>query len=370
MALKGCNSAEYLYHNHSFRLFRIRSSMRVLNIMLAQVRGGVETMALRYHEAMTAAGIEVLSLGHSDGVLAHHLPAAAFRPVNALINHDPLAALSLRRIAKGFRPDIVLTHGNRATGIALLPFLGTAKKTVQVVHNFRHKGQLSRLQAAICVSDSVHDSVKASHPDMPLFTVANFGPLNERPVKPAPVGTPVLGTLGRLHVNKGIDVMVRAMALLKAQGVEATLKIAGDGPEMPQLTRLIIDEGVSDGVSFAGWIEEPADYLHGLDLFVLPSRVEPFGLVVAESMAAGVPVVATDIDGPKEILQHGALGQLCAADDPEALAAAIGAALADWKITLDKARKAQSHALSQFSLAAGQARLVKTLEQIAQNHLS
>jgi glycosyltransferase involved in cell wall biosynthesis len=318
---------------------------------------------------MTAAGIECLSLGHSDGVLAHHLPAAAFRPVNALVNHDPFAAWALRRITHEFRPDIVLTHGNRATGIALLPFLGTAEKTVQVVHNFRHKGQLSRLRAAICVSESVHYSVKAAHPYMPLFTVAKFGPISERPVKPAPTGTPVLGTLGRLHVNKGIDVMVRAMALLKARGVAAILKIAGDGPEMPHLTRLIIDEGVSGRVQFAGWIDEPADYLHGLDLFVLPSRVEPFGLVVAESMAAGVPVVAADIDGPKEILQHGALGRLCAAEDAEGLAAAIGLALGDWKITLDRARKAQVHALSQFSLEAGQARLVKTLEEIAQKHI-
>ncbi|MFT4074368.1 MAG: glycosyltransferase [Asticcacaulis sp.] len=343
--------------------------MRVLNIMLAQVRGGVETMSLRYHEAMRAAGIEVLSLGHSDGVLAHQLPAAEFRPVNAFINHDPFAAWALRRIARDFRPDIVLTHGNRATGIALLPFLGTARKTVQVVHNFRHKGQLSRLRAAICVSASVHDSVAAAHPKMPLFTVANFGPLNVRPVKPAPTDTPVLGTLGRLHVNKGIDVMVRAMAILKAQDVTARLKIAGDGPEMPHLTRLIIDEGVSDRVTFAGWIDEPTDYLHGLDLFVLPSRVEPFGLVVAESMAAGAPVVATDIDGPQEILQHGALGQLCAAEDPQALAAAIRAALGDWSATLDKAREAQAYVLSQFSLEAGQTRLVATLKQIAENHL-
>jgi len=343
--------------------------MRVLNIMLAQVRGGVETMSLRYHEAMRAAGIDALSLGHSDGVLAHHLQASEFRAVNAFVNHDPFAALALRRIARDFRPDIVLTHGNRATGIALLPFLGTADKTVQVVHNFRHKGQLSRLHAVICVSESVRDSVAAAHPAMPLFTVANFGPLNVRPVKPAPVDTPVFGTLGRLHVNKGIDVMVRTMALLKAQGVAAVLKIAGDGPEMPHLTRLIIEAGISDRVSFAGWIEEPADYLHGLDLFVLPSRVEPFGLVVAESMAAGVPVVATDIDGPQEILQHGALGQLCAAEDPEALAAAIHTALGNWNATLDKARAAQAHALSQFSLEAGQARLVETLTQIAQNHL-
>ena len=117
-------------------------------------------------------------------------------------------------------------------------------------------------------------------------------------------------------------------------------------------------------------MSDPADFLNGLDLFALPSRVEPFGLVVAESMAAGVPVVATDIDGPKEILQHGALGQLCAAEDAESLAVAIGIVLADWKTTLAKARAAQVYALSQFSLEAGQTRLVDTLQQIAQKHLS
>ncbi len=338
--------------------------MRILNIMLAQVRGGVETMSLRYHEAMQQAGIEVISIGHSEGAL-HELPAESFRPLNALVNHDPFVAWGLRRIAREFQPDLILTHGNRATGISLLPFLGTADKTVQVVHNFRHKNQMHRARAALCVSASVYQSVRTEYPEIPAYELANFGPLSVRTIKPAPTGIPVLGTLGRLHINKGIDIMIHALALLRQQGIAVRLKIAGDGPLMSELTTLAHSLAVDDLIEFCGWVE-PVDYLAGLDLFVLPSRVEPFGLVVAESMAAGVPVIATAIDGPKEILRGGELGQLFGNEDPQALAAAIRATLSDWPGTLAKARAAQAYALSHFSLEAGKARLAAALRQIVQ----
>ena len=338
--------------------------MRILNIMLAQVRGGVETMALRYHEAMKDAGFDVLSLGHKDGVLAQSL-TSDFRPLNAMVNHDPFAAIALRGIAKSFRPDLVLTHGNRATGICLLPFLGTADITVQVVHNFRHKHQLDRARAAICVSRSVRDSVHAAHPDIPVYDVVNFGPLTQRAVKSAPDGVPVLGTLGRLHVNKGLDVMIRALASLKSRGVAVKLRIAGDGPLKDDLVRLASSLAVTDMIDFCGWVSPAADYLAGLDLFVLPSRVEPFGLVVTEAMAAGVPVVATRIDGPREILLDGELGGLSENENPEAFAAAIVATLSDWPATLKRARAAQHYALTHFSLDAGKARLASVLQQIA-----
>ena len=339
--------------------------MRVLNIMLAQVRGGVESMALRYHQALRAAGTPVLSLGHSEGTLAQ-LPVGQFRKVNAIVNHDPFAALAIRQAAREFRPDLILTHGNRATGICLLPFLDTAAKTVQVVHNFRHKSQVDRARAAIAVSQAVYDSFRIGHPALPCFEVDNFAPLDVRPVKPAPVGIPTLGTLGRLHVNKGLDIAVRAVGLLKARGVSVRLRIAGDGPELVALTQVIKSAGVADFVDFAGWVDETANYLANLDLFLLPSRVEPFGLVVTEAMAAGTPVVAAAIDGPKEILQDGALGFFCAPEDPESLAQAIEAALSDWPVTLDKARAAQAHALESYSLEAGKTRLTEVLAQIAQ----
>lgn len=339
--------------------------MRILNIMLAQGLGGVETMALRYHEAMKDAGFEVLSLGPPEGVLGKALSAPDFRPMRASINQSLFAALALRTVAAEFRPDLVLTHGNRATGIALLPFTGVADKTVQVVHNFRHKPQVARLRAAIAVSPSVHDSLKAAHPALPIFTVDNFAALAEHPVKPAPRSAAVLGTLGRLHVNKGLDVVLKAIALLREDGADIHLRIGGDGPLKRELVNLIDELGLNDDVTFNGWVQQPGDYLRGLDLFICSSRVEPFGLVVIESMAAGVPVVATDIDGPRQILREGELGYLCPREDPIALAASIRTATGDWPATLEKAHAAQAYALSHFSLEAGKTRLAQTLRQIA-----
>lgn len=338
--------------------------MRIVNIMLAEVRGGVETMALRYHQALSAAGFEVLSLGHPKGVFAGALPADAFIPVTALINHDPRAAWQLRRAVRRFQPDIVLAHGNRPTGIALLPFTGAAGKTVQVAHNFRHKPQVDRVRAAIAVSGSVRDSLHAAHPPLPVFEVLNFGPLFVAPVKPPPRDIPVIGTLGRLHRNKGIDVMLRAMARLRARGVAVRLKIAGDGPEKAPLQSLAAELGLTHLVDFTGWVD-PAAYLPALDLFVVPSRVEPFGLVVAEGMAAGVPVIASNIDGPGEILSGGAFGRLVPPEDAAALADAITDALGDWDGTLATATAAQTQAVARFSLEAGQGRLTTVMEQIA-----
>ena len=344
--------------------------MRIVNIMLAEVRGGVETMALRYHQALRRAGFDVLSLGHPEGVFAEAVAAGEiapedFEPVEALINHDPRAALRLRSVNARFRPDIVLAHGNRPTGIALLPFVGTAQKTVQVVHNFRHKPQVDRLCAAISVSASVSDDLRAAHPTLAAFDVLNFAPLDVRPVKPKPTGPVVIGTLGRLHENKGIDIMLKAFARLRAGGLAARLKIAGDGPEMPVLQARAADLGLGEAVEFTGWVRPAVDYLATLDLFVLPSRVEPFGLVVAESMAAGVPVIASRIDGPREILRGGALGRLVAPEDDAALAEAIALAIADWPTTRETAAAAQVYALDHFSLDAGTRRLKTVLEQIA-----
>jgi glycosyltransferase involved in cell wall biosynthesis len=345
--------------------------MRIVNIMLAEVRGGVETMALRYHQALRGAGFEVLSLGHPKGVFAEAIMTGGmapedFEPVEALINHDPRAALHLRSVNARFKPDIVLAHGNRPTGIALLPFVGTAQKTVQVVHNFRHKPQADRLRAAISVSAAVSDDLRAARPTLPIFDVLNFAPLDVRPVKSEPKGPVVIGTLGRLHENKGIDTMLKAFARLRDMGIAARLKIAGDGPEMPALRTLAAALGLGEAVEFSGWVSPAADYLATLDLFILPSRIEPFGLVVAESMASGVPVVASRIDGPLEILKGGELGRLVAPDDDAALAEAMALVIKDWPTTVAMAAAAQTYALDHFSLDAGTRRLKTVLEQIAQ----
>ncbi len=334
--------------------------------MLAKGRGGVETMALRYHEALRAEGYQVLSLGHPDGVLAHGLTRNSFRPLTSGCNYDIIAAARLYEQVRAFRPHLILCHGNRATNLSLMPFVAQGAEVVQVLHNQCFKPHLKRVSAAICVSGGVRDGLVAAFPGIRAFEVANFSWLDARPVKTTPAAPPVIGALGRLHEVKGFDLLLRAVARLRDRGVDFRLRLAGDGPELQNLRALRAELNLSDRVEFCGWLSDTAGFLSGLDLFVVPSRHEAFGLVLVEAMAAGVPVVASDIKGPRDILKGGIFGRLSRSEDVTALCDAVAAVFAAWPQTLAMAEAAQDHALSGYGFASGSARLRQTLEMLRQ----
>ena len=138
--------------------------------------------------------------------------------------------------------------------------------------------------------------------------------------------------IGRHVPQKGFDVLLRAMALLRRGGrKDVDLVLAGDGPEKPALELLANELGVRDRVVFFGRCDRPttASLFAGCELFVLPSRHEPFGIVNLEAMACGKPVVASRTGGVPEIVRHGETGWLVPPGDPAALAMGIAAVLDD-----------------------------------------
>ena len=337
---------------------------RILNIMLAKVRGGVETMGLRYDEALRAEGFEVLSLGHPEGTLGQGVAPAGFRPLTCGSGFDPMAALKLRAYIREFQPHMVLAHGNRAAGLALTPFTGASDRTVQVLHNSWFKPHVARAKAVMCVSGSVRDDFRRAYPGVKAVDMANFSHLDLGQVKTAPRQPPVIGALGRLDEIKGFDVLLRAAAKLRDQGVDFRLRLAGDGPEMGALRQLSDHLNLGDRVEFVGWVCNPGDFLKTIDLFVVPSRYESFGLVVIEAMAAGVPVITSDIEGPCEILKGGALGTLFRSEDDADLTRAMGVVFHSWSRAFRKARDAQAHAVATFGFDAGSQRLRQAIEAI------
>jgi glycosyltransferase involved in cell wall biosynthesis len=337
---------------------------RILNVMLAKGKGGVEYMGLRYHEALQAEGFQVLSLGHPKGVLAENLDTDSFQPLTALCNRDPFAAMRLAQKIRAFKPHLVLTHGNRATGLSLMPFVSGQARTVQVLHNRGYKPHIQRVDAVVCVSAGVRDSLEAAYPGVRPLEVANFAHLKSHRVKALPGTRPVIGALGRLHEVKRFDLLLKSAAMLRERGYDFALKIAGDGPERETLKAMADSYGLSGCVEFCGWAADPKDFLSGLDLFVLSSRSEGFGLVVIEAMAAGVPVVASDIEGPRDILKAGSLGKLFESGNAAALTNAIGEVFGDWQLALKQAQLAQSHAMKTFGFEAGRQRLGEAIRAI------
>ena len=160
------------------------------------------------------------------------------------------------------------------------------------------------------------------------------GPANAaiRAALDLPADGPVVGVVCRLDAWKGVDVFLRAAAIVAEARPDARFAVFGGAIEGQQayareLEALASSLGLRDAVRFAGWRFGPPDMpsvYRALSLLVLPSRrPEPFGLVLLEAMATGLPVVATDQGGPREICGEGETGRHVPPDDPARLAEAI-----------------------------------------------
>jgi glycosyltransferase involved in cell wall biosynthesis len=195
-----------------------------------------------------------------------------------------------------------------------------------------------RLTRAVAISEGIRESVEKLYPALAGRTETVYIPLDlaraERyAAAAAPEGAPerpYLVAVGRLEPQKGFDVLLHAYARLRAAGVTHPLVIVGEGREAARLRALAASLGVADGVRFPGFQENPYAWIRGAEVFVSSSRFEGFCRVIAEAMAVGTPVVATDCpSGPAEVLEGGRAGALVKSEDPEALAKGIAELLGD-----------------------------------------
>ena len=164
---------------------------------------------------------------------------------------------------------------------------------------------------------------------------------------------PRLAMVARLELHKDQPTLIRAMARLRDQGLAAELWLIGEGSHRPQLETLIAELQLADRVQLLGSRRDIPELLGQLDLFVFSARPdEGFGIALAEAMAAGVPIVATDVGACREVLDGGRCGLLVAPGSPEALAAGIRAVLDDPAGAQQRAAAAKERALRNFSVAA------------------
>jgi N-acetyl-alpha-D-glucosaminyl L-malate synthase BshA len=140
--------------------------------------------------------------------------------------------------------------------------------------------------------------------------------------------TRIVMHLSNFRPVKRIDSVVEVFARIARQ-VPAVLLLAGDGPEVVTARRLARQLGVAERVQLLGAQENVLPLLSIADLFLLPSAQESFGLAALEAMACEVPVVASNVGGLPEVIEHGVTGFLHAVDDVEAMAASGIALLTD-----------------------------------------
>jgi glycosyltransferase involved in cell wall biosynthesis len=279
--------------------------MRIMNIMFGRGQGGLEQAALDYHEALILQKHDVLSITHPHASINETLASLGGRRQSVAQGGewDIFAAFKLRQLARKESIDVAIAHGNRAIGLALKALSGRVP-VVGVAHNY-HLRRFPRCDAVFAVTrDLMEEMVHLNIPRPKLFHIPNMVRTPDFKPRPAFRNPPVIGTLGRFVEKKGFDIFLQSIKSLQEQQIEVKAIIGGDGPLEMRLRQQAARDGIAERVQFPGWIKDKNQFFEDIDIFVLPSHHEPFGIVLIEAMACGLPCITTDTEGPCEIIRH------------------------------------------------------------------
>jgi len=163
----------------------------------------------------------------------------------------------------------------------------------------------------------------------------------------------LIGFVGRLETQKGLDILLEAFTRVRSEIPHARLIVVGAGREETQLRSLAREIDLGDSAIFLGWRSDIPEILADLDLLAAPSRWEGMSNVILEALAAGVPVVATDVQGTREALGDGLCGELLdAMPDPDTLARRIQRLLGSPDRRRELSGKGVERARRTFSVSA------------------
>ncbi len=322
--------------------------------MLGKGFGGAERAFVDLCAALVARGHAVLAIAERRAAalpLLRAIDGLAIETIAVWGAWDPHARHVIHRHLRTFAPAVVQCHLARAALLGGRAARSLGIPTLAKTHNYVDLKYYRAISRLIPTTASQASYLEAQGiPADRITRIPNFSRLAPRSAEQVP-GSPRLVAAGRFVQKKGFDVLLRAFARLREDHRPLELTLIGDGPERVALEALTRQLGLQAHVHFAGWTSEVAPGLAQATLFVLPSRDEPFGIVVLEAMALGVPIVATRTAGPSEMLDE-RCAWLVAIEDEVALAAALAAALASPATRAQRARAAAMRFRERYSEAA------------------
>lgn len=265
---------------------------------------------------------------------------------------------ALRRVVKAFRPDIVLAMMTTASVLSVLACAGLPCRVIVTEHTHPPSQTLSgfwqrlrrltypRAARVVALTRGTADWLAQHVPGSRLAVIPN--PVHFPLPRAEPILTPVSGdgrkrllAVGRLHADKGFDLLIQAYAPLAASHPDWDLVILGEGDERPALEAQVRAAGLASRIFMPGRAGNVGDWYESADLYVLTSRFEGLSNTLLESMASGLAAVSFDCDtGPREIVREGVDGVLVRPNgDVSALCKALDAVM---KNDTDRRRMAQA----------------------------
>lgn len=305
---------------------------------------------------------------HGGGPVADRIAALGV-PVESLGDGTPSSLALVRRLVgrlRVHRPDILHTHnpaphqiGAAARLIARVPALVHTKhgrnNFPTRLHRWKEQlaGRLSTLVVPVSADAATVARTSDHVPERKIRVIHNGIDTDGSPqASPFPAGRPPRAVhVARLNRVKDQKSLLAATRIVADRVPDFRLDIVGDGPMNAELRRLATELRLDDIVTFHGMQSDVRPFLAQADFFLLPSLSEGIAITMLEAMCAGLPVVATDVGGNREVVRHDVTGLLVPVRNPEALAEAMLTTIANPDRAREWGGEGRRRVVAEFNIA-------------------
>lgn len=346
--------------------------MKIINAIHAQSIGGVDQVFRNYNEILVQNGHEVALLISDNGNDKYEI--GGLKKIFKLKNSNQIFDfLNLLKIIFCFKPEIIICHSNRLMRwmklVRVFRKIGfTEVKSVAVNHGITVKKSL-HCDYIISINQQISDLVvKAGFDANKSFILANVIKVDQTYQEKTPKLIPTIAIYGRIEPRKGFDILIKACGILAQRNHDFKLKIGGF--EVPgsynwqTIEELTKAQNIFDKCEFFGVVIDKKSFFKDVDIFCVPSREEPFGLVILEGFLNSTLVISSDTDGGKLLIKNRENGLLFTNENSEELAEKIIEASSEASFYQAITKKAFAKLEKEFSFDLLNQEISKILQKI------
>jgi len=351
------------------------TSQSIVHVVDSLEVGGLERTVVRLAIAQKEAGddVQIVTIW-SNGPLAKPLTEAGI-PITCMAKRRGFDLGTLNKIRQTISQgvDVLHTHNVLPHYYATAASLGLKVRRISTRHdmgvhlkgkrmNFLYNLSLYKTHAVVAVCEAARSRfvgerivpqnlISVIYNGIPAINTNPNGKTSDTRKKLSlPLEGPIVGSIGRLNVVKDYDTLIRAFAEVLKAYPTAKLVIAGNGPEKDNLQRLIDSLQVQENVVLLGERSDAEELLEQFDVFALTSLTEGFSVALVEAAWSGVPIVATDVGGNKEIVMDNETGFLVEPKNVHDIKTKIEALLSNDALRLTFGKTSRKHAEKHWTL--------------------
>ena len=344
--------------------------MKIINFISGKDLGGPKQSFILYSEVLINLGFEVRSVIRQGAPLKEIMQSMdiGVDEVNYIRTAHPwFIKKSIQNLRKSLLPmnaSVIFVH--KQLDIELVRgALDNNAKIIGIIHGFNAK-HIEHADVLIAVSEKVRQFLIDSGCNKPIYVVPNMVKIGNDAIYRDLPTTPLIGAMGMFRRKKGFHILIKALSILKQREVPFKAVIAGKGRIIWYLQYLRWKLDLTNELTMRGWVsnDERDEFIDSIDLYVLPSRTETFGMVVVEAMARMKRVIATKCGGPEEIITDGVDGFLVDKENPEAMADKLEDLIKNPITSESVAINAHKITIETYSTSSVASKISKVIEQV------